>query len=234
MAGYDHDDPALSTGAGGLTVWKLQQMAQEKRFDELDQLFHDGLTMNALPVGYGAGAAARVAAVNQKIVADALDSLAGASWRGKIFFSSNDKSVSKGRNRIRKSLLVPDTPIVPMARFETFLVDGDPLTPRVRSNLVVLNYADPETRPYWQEIALTRAPVYDVMVATRGQWGPVFVGKTWVGEYDAHGRFTASDPDELICWYFLDFNAGALAEQRDRHSDDSEEEMLDPLPHVDN
>jgi len=30
--GYDHDDPSLVAGPGGLTVWDLKQMAQEKRF----------------------------------------------------------------------------------------------------------------------------------------------------------------------------------------------------------
>jgi len=234
MASYNHGDSSLRTGEGGLTAWKLQQMAQQKRFDELNALFDDGLDMNGLPVGYAAGAAARVANVDSKLIADALDSLAGENWRGKIFFASTDRTVTKGRNRIRKSLLLPKAPIIPMARFDGYLVDGDPLTPEAKSNLVVLNYADPETRPYWQELALMRAPVYDVMVATRGQYGPVFVGKTWLGKYDEHKKFTAADPDELICWYFLDFNAGALAEQREKHWDGSEEEMLDPLPHVDN
>ena len=234
MTRYDHQDPALKTGEGGLTVWHLRQMAQDKRFDELNELFNDGLTMNALPVGYAAGAAARVADVDNKLVADVLDGFAGANWRGKIFFSSNDKNASKGRNRIKQSALLPNAPIVPMARFDGYLVERDVLTPEARSNLVVLNYADPETRPYWQEIAVTKAPVYDVMVATRGQYGPVFVGKTWLGRYDDQKRFTAKDPDQLICWYFLDFNAGALAEQRERHWDGSEEEMLEPLPHVEN
>jgi len=91
IAGYDHDDPSLRTGEGGLTIWDLQKMAQEKRFNELDNLFDNGLTMNALP-----------------------------------------------------------------------------------------------------------------------------------------------NPDKLSNWYFLDFNEGALREQRESHSDGSKEEMLDPIPHVDN
>lgn len=234
MARYDHDDAALRTGEGGLTVWQLRQMARDKRFDELHELFNDGLNMKALPVGYAAGAAARVADVDKGIVADVLDGLAGENWRGKIFFPSNDKNASKGRNRIKKSALLPNAAIVPMARFDAYLVERDALTPKARSNLVVLNYADPETRPYWQELALNKAPVYDVMVATKGKYGPVFVGKTWLGKYDEHKRFVASTPDQLICWYFLDFNAGALAEQRAKHWDGSEEELLDPLPHVDN
>src|SRR5215469_5090751 len=53
--GYDHGDPSLIAGPGGLTVWDLKRMAQEKRFSELDNLFDNGLTMNALPVGLAAG-----------------------------------------------------------------------------------------------------------------------------------------------------------------------------------
>jgi hypothetical protein len=32
----------------------------------------------------------------------------------------------------------------------------------------------------------------------------------------------------------LDFNEGALKEQREKHLDGTKEETLDPLPHVDN
>ena len=60
------------------------------------------------------------------------------------------------------------------------------------------------------------------------------MGKTWLGKYDDKGEFIASDPDKLIARYFLDFNDGALREQREEHWDGSEEEPLDPLPHVDN
>jgi hypothetical protein len=37
-----------------------------------------------------------------------------------------------------------------------------------------------------------------------------------------------------VAWYFLDFNEGALKEQREQHWDGTEEVTLDPLPHVDN
>ena len=101
MAGFDHDDPSLRTGVGGLTVWALQEVAQGKQFDELDELFNNGLSMNSLPVGYAAGAAGRVLDVDEKTIADALDGLTGKNWRGKLFFPSNDRRTSKGRNRIR-------------------------------------------------------------------------------------------------------------------------------------
>jgi len=234
VKGYDHNDPSLRTGEGGLTVWDLQKMAQEKRYNELDNLFNNGLTMNALPVGLAAGAAARVLDIDTKLIADALDALTGKNWRGKVFFSSNNKRVSQGRNRMKSHLLRPRAPIVPMAKFVTMLLDSHPLAPQAKSNVVILNYADLETRPYLQETILTKVPVYDVQVAVKGKYGPVFIGKTWQGKYDKRGEFTASNPNKLIAWYFIDFNEGALKEQRESHWDGSEEELLDPLPHVDN
>jgi len=53
-----------------------------------------------------------------------------------------------------------------------------------------------------------------------------------LGKYDEKGEFTASDPNKIIARYFLDFNEGALREQREHHWDGSEEEVPDPLPHV--
>jgi len=234
MTSYDHDDPSLRTGDGGLTIWVLQKMAQEKRFNELDNLFNNGLTINALPVGYAAGTAARVFDTDNKVITDALDYLTGRNWRGKVFFTSNDKRVSEGRNRMKESLVRSHSPIVPMSKFTTRLLDNHPLAPGVPSNLVILNYADLRTRPYVQERVLSMVPVYDVQVAVRGQYGPIFIGKTWLGKYDKQGEFTASHPDRLIAWYFLDFNAEALSEQRENHWDGSDEELLEPIPHVDN
>jgi len=231
---YDHNDPSLKTGEGGLTVWDLHEMAQKKQFKELNDLFNNGLTMNSLPVGLAAGAAARVLDIDNKVIADALDSLTGRNWRGKVFFSSNNKRVSKGRNRMKASLLLPHSSIVPMCKFDTMLLDSHPLVSEAKSNVVILSYPDPETRPYWQELAFTKVQVYDVQVAVKGKYGPVFIGKTWFGKYDKQGEFTASNPDKLIAWYFIDFNDGALKEQQEKHWDGSNEEFLDPLPHVDN
>ena len=87
--GYDHNDPSLRTGADGLTVWTLHEMAQAKQFKELNDLFNNGLTMNALPVGLAAGAAARVLDIDNKVIADAIDALTGKNWRGKVFFPSD-------------------------------------------------------------------------------------------------------------------------------------------------
>ena len=230
--GYEHDDASLRTGADGLTVWTLHEMAQKKQFNELNDLFNNGLTMNSLPVGLAAGAAARVFDIDNKMIADALDAITGRNWRGKVFFPSTNKKVSKGRNRMKASLLLPNAPIVPMAKFDTMLLDSHPLVPEAKSNVVILNYADLQTRPYLQELILTKVPVYDVQVAVKGKYGPVFIGKTWLGKYDKQGEFTASNPDKLIAWYFIDFNDGAIKEQMEKHWDGSEEEFLDPIPLV--
>src|SRR5262252_6416417 len=137
-------------------------MAQKRQFNELNDLFNNGLTMNSLPVGLAAGAAARVLDIDNKLIAEALDSLTGKNWRGKVFFPSTNKNASQGRNRMKASLLRPKAPIVPMAKFDTMLLDSHPLVPEAKSNVVILNYADPQTRPYWQELALTKVQVYDV------------------------------------------------------------------------
>jgi hypothetical protein len=232
---YDHNDPSLKTGTGGLTVWDLKKMAQDKRFSELEELFNNGLSMNALPVGMSAGSGIGLVAGDNKLIAEWVDSLAEKNWRGKIYFSSNDKRVSEGRNRFRKSFLLPHSSFVPMLKFKTMVLDSHPLAPRAKSNLVVLLYADPLTKPYVQELLVTKIQGFDAMVAVKGKYGPVFVGKTWLGKYDKKtGEFTASDPNNLAGWYFLDFNEGALKEQKESHWDGSEEEILDPLPHIEN
>lgn len=230
---YDHRDPSLKTGAGGLTVWSLQNMAQEKRFEELDHLFDNGVTMNALPVGLAAGAAARVFDFDNKLLSELLDSFSGRNWRGKVFFASKTGRVSQGRNRIRESLLFPRSRIVPMCKFDTMLLDSHPLAPRAHSNVVILSYPDPLTRPYLQERLVSKVPVYDIQVAVPGKYGPVYIGKTWFGKYDTNEQFTASDPNKLIARYFLDFNPDALKEQREEHWDGSDEDVLDPIPDVD-
>jgi hypothetical protein len=231
---YDHNDSSLKTGAGGLTVWELQKMALEKRYKELDELFDNGLNMNALPVGMSAGVGVATFDTDIKLVNEWLNVFAGKNWRGKIFFSSNDKAVSQGRNRIKASLINPRSPIVPMAKFTTKLVDSYSVAPRAKSNMVILIYTDPLTKPYLQELIGSKMNAFDVQVAVKGKYGPVFIGKTWLGKYDKNGEFTANDPDKVVARYFLDFNEGALKEQQESHWDGSEEEILDPLPHIEN
>jgi hypothetical protein len=144
--GYDHDDPSLRTGADGLTVWVLRDMAQRKHFNELNDLFSNGLTMNSLPVGLSAGAAARVFDVDNKLIAEALDALTGKNWRGKVFFPSNNKRVSEGRNRIKARILV-----VSMAFCCSMAPSCMPLSRprccRSFSPAGVSGYAEPRVRP---------------------------------------------------------------------------------------
>ena len=131
---------------------------------------------------------------------------------------------------MRKSPFDPFSPFVPMAKFTTKLLDSHAVAPRAKSNLVVLNYADPTTKPYAIETLATQVHGYDAMAAVKGKYGPVFVGKTWLGKYDDKGEFTAHDPNKIIGYYFLDFNEEAVREQRQHHSDSSKEEVLDPIP----
>lgn len=121
-----------------------------------------------------------------------------------------------------------------MAKFDTMLLDSHPLAPRAKSSVVILNYFDPLTRPYLQERLVSKIPVYDVQVAVPGKYGPVYIGKTWFGKYAKNREFTASDPNKLIARYFLDFNPQAVKEQREKHWDGGEEDVLDPIPEIEN
>src|SRR5262249_45133369 len=82
IMGYEHDDPSLRTGADGLTVWTLHEMCQGKQFDELNDLFNNGLTMNSLPVGLAAGTAPRVFCFYNKGLSEAPDRLSGEKLAG--------------------------------------------------------------------------------------------------------------------------------------------------------
>jgi len=232
---YDHDDPSLKTGEGGLTIWTLQQMALEKRFKELDDLFDNGVSLNSLPMGMSAGVGVSTLDTDIKLINEWMTMFAGKNWRGKIFFSSNDKRVSQGRNRIRSNFLSSRSPFVPMMKFTTMLLDSHPLTATAKSNIVSLTYTDPLTKPYLNEFIATKLQALDLQVAVKGKYGPVYIGKTWFGKYDKKsGEFTASVPHKVVGLYFLDFNEGALKEQKESHWDGSEEEILDPIPHLDN
>ena len=217
--GYSHDDPSLKTGPGGLTVWDLKKMVEDKRLSELENLFNNGLKMYALPVGYAAGTACALLAGDNKLMSEWLDIFAEKNWRGKIFFPSNNRSASEGRNRVRSSFVTSGAPIIPMIRFTAVQVDGHFLAPRATSNLVVLSYAHPLTRRYPQELVARRMSSCDIMVAVKGKYGPVFMSKTWLGQYGEKGTFIPSDPDKPASWCFLDFNEGALQEQRASHWD---------------
>lgn len=214
-----------------ITIWSLQDLARQKKFDVLNDLFNNkGIKIDKLPEGYAAGAAARVLG---GFGSGVLDSITGNSWKGKMFFPSENPRKSKGLNRIREGGLIGKSgPIKPMASFETELLDRDPLTPETKSNVVILNYAKPITKGYWQEKAISATPVYDVMVPIKGRNGTVFVGKTWIGLYETDGSFTPQH--DRVAWFFLDFNKETLKLQMEEHWDASKEEILNPLPLVKN
>lgn len=223
-AAWAHNDPALQQG--DLTIWKLQKMAENKEYAALNELFNNGLSMRRLPLGYAAGVGARVLNLRTSLMTRAVDGLTGRHWRGKIFYGSDDPRKSKGLNRIKKHLIGP-WPIVPMAAFTTELLERHELVPDVKSNFVVLNYPHPKTKGYVHEYVLQQVQVFDVMVAVPGKYGPVYIGKTWLGRYDKDDVFHTSRPNDLIAWFFLDFNPEALEEQKKTHWDGLRERMID-------
>lgn len=225
---------ALQVKPEDLTVWSLQTLAQSGRIDILNDLFNNhGINLEKLPEGYAAGAGARVLGADNSQVSKLLDNLTGANWRGKVFFPSENPRKSMGLNRIKQTLVL-NTSIVPMASFVTLLLDKHPLVPEAKSNLVILNYAKPVTKNYWQELTLTQIQVYDVMVAVPGKYGPIFIGKTWQGEYHEDRSFEAKDKSQLMAWFFLDFNTQALNVQKTEHWDGSKEKLVKPIPFMRN
>jgi hypothetical protein len=228
---------------GELTVWKLQEMAQKGQFAELTEIFNHGLTMDHLPVGYSAGAGVPFP-TTKPLLKKMTEYLTGVNWRGKIFFDSGNPAFSHGFNRILKPAVGIKTliQILPTAKFTTTLIDPHgvqhdfeqpELANGITSNFVVLNYADPNAKVnFVVEHLLEIIPVYDVMVAVPGKYGPLYVGKTWLGSYDKKTKaFRAKDTSSLIAWYFLDFNQGALDEQMAMHWNGGSESKIDVVDH---
>lgn len=217
-----------------ITVWSLQTLAQSGRLDILNDLFNNhGLNIQQLPTGYAAGTGARVFDLGTPLFSKLIDDLTGANWRGKIFYPSENPVQSMGLNRIKQTLVLK-TAITPMASFVTQLLPRHPLTPEAKSNVVILNYAKPITKNYWQELALTQIEVYDIMVPVQGKYGPIFIGKTWLGSYAKDRSFRAGDSNQLIAWFFLDFNPEALAVQQKEHWDGAKENVVNVLPRMTN
>jgi len=227
---YHADDPALRTGEGGLTIQILQTMARNHEFDKLNDLFNHGVSMDSLPVGFSAGKGDAFPNVPGD-VEYMLQFFIGTAWKGKFFFKSDDPKVSHGSNRIESlQASVPPHGPKPVAKFKTYLLErgertdvfGQDLAVGATSNFVVLNYAHPvmehSNNSFVESLLQTgntgAIPVFDVMVAVPGKYGPIYVGKTWKGTYDLKTEtFTADDPTSLIAYYFLDYNKGALDEQ---------------------
>ncbi len=214
---YKADDETLKVG--DLDIWKLQKMAEAKQYDQLNYLFNHGVTMDGVPRGYAAGTGARVLNYTTS-----LDILASKDWRGKIFCNSTTPSQTHGLNRIN-SAIIPEgrlTKIYAVGAFISTQVATHELVSGNQSSLVLLNYAHPQSRAFSVdnllqdnlEKILKVIPVYDIMVAVPGKYGPVYLGKTWLGSYDSTNVFHTAHPDFLIAWYFLDFNKAALDEQK--------------------
>lgn len=211
-----HTTPAKEAllGPQEITVWSLQALAQNGRTDVLNELFNNhGITLEKLPAGSAAGAGVRASGMKNPLFSRLMDDLTGPNWRGKIFFPSEDPRRSRGLNRIKQTQR-KESAVTPMGSFVSMLVDRHPLVPEAKSNLVILNYAQPLTQNYWQELVLTQMQIYEVMVAVPGKFGPIFIGKTWFGKYAENRTFTAADAGELTAWFFLDFNAPSLSVQQ--------------------
>ena len=220
------NQPTSANDCGGLkpndlTIWTLQKMANDKKIDTLNCLFnHKSIAITKLPVGYAAGTAARV--FDRPI----LSGPTGFAWKGKIFFPSEDPTISKGLNRIRHHL----GRYKPTASFVTKLVPSHALVEgQIDSGkpIVVLNYTDPVSeKNYAVEGLLKKIQVYDLMVPVPGKNGDIYIGKTWRGQYNKKTKvFNVYNPDELTAWFFLDFSQAALNEQEDRQVDKSEDEV---------
>jgi len=202
-----------------LTIELLQKLAECEQYDTLNNLYnHNSLHLDSLPVGYAAGKGAKVFNIENGLVTFVLDSITGSQWKGKIFSPSKYGKETRGMNRIKSLDILHGGPIIPMGSFVSKLVDHHPYVPEVDQghSLVLLNYAHPARKKKAppQEILLEKIQVYDLMVAVPGKYGPVFIGKTWLGQYSpVNGEFTAFDKSKLIAWYFLDYNQGALEHQ---------------------
>ena len=245
-----------------LDVWSLQKLAADGKTDVLNELFnHHSISLTQLPVGFAAGTGTRILGLEDlyksyaanraplllnspvseivKKIANLLEVLTGANWRGKMFFPSVSPDKSMGLNRIKHFVTIPYAKIERMGSFVTRLVPNtDDLAQEVRgevtsgANLVILNYAHPiqPASLYWQEYVLNYIQVYDVMAAVPGKYGPVFIGKTWIGDYDKTTSEFKPYAKQLVAWFFLDFNPAAMAAQKQDHWDKSEEDMDTPLP----
>lgn len=218
-----------------LDIWVLQKVARCGQIERLDELFYQAsIPLSQMPQGYSAGTGARVLGVDS-FLAGPLEMLVGSKWRGKIFLKSNDPKKTSGLNRIKEPL----GPFVPAATFVASIVHEHPLLPQFdpQKNMILLNYTHPnlaKNRSVIQRL-LKKIQVFDIMVQVPGRFGPLFVGKTWLGRYDRKtGRFQADNPRTLIAWYFLDFNQGALDYQKKfKINSDIHEEVMDPLESVD-
>lgn len=204
---YDASDAALRIGEEGITVNDLAAWAKEGREAKLEELFSDySVSLKCVPQGHSAGTVARVLNIQLGGIASSLlDIIASASWIGKRFDApeANDCRVTSGVNRLFGREFVS---------FVTRLLDRSRIVGS-RSNIVELNYAQPGRGVIPGMVKAVG--IYDLMVAVPGKHGPLYVGKTWFGKYNKGTEINSFSPHTAqTLWYFLDFNTGALEEQR--------------------
>jgi hypothetical protein len=252
---WDANDPTLKCGDLTVQkLQDMARAAQTSGdFSELNKLFNNGVSLNSLPTGYSAGKGVPFPVAKLNTLNLLLEAITGDHWRGKIFFAGT-ATESHGLNRISplRKIGAPFRKYRPMAAFKTYLLTPDNLqgvftqpglVKDARSSFVALNYALPVTgggdSPLEKfdvafiEGILARnipfvSPVFDVMVAVPGKNGPVYVGKTWVGKYDKKKQrtpFTATNPDQLIAYYFLDFNQATVDEQMPNWNDEVQQDL---------
>ena len=208
---FKHTDPeCIDRSEKALTVDLLKKMVVDKQFEKLNDLFNNqGLNMESLPVGLSQGTGAGVFGTSGTI-GNFLEWAVERNWKGKLFHAGSSLIESTGENRMKQRIAFND-PISTMAPFKTQLLNKHSLVPNVKSNFVILNYHKSfSVKPTLQERILSFIPVYDIMVAVKGKYGPIYVGKTWYGKYDENGEFSTSFPNKLVAWYFLDFNKDAV------------------------
>ena len=234
---YSDDSDSLKVGPTGVTTYTLKEMidnGQEKIV--LDYFNNYGVNMISLPAGYAAGTGARIFGLDvDSLTSRLLGILTGKSWYGKFFEGTDEcRITSTGANRIwsedRVEFVTQIIPKDQLHRYTNIAVNP-------RSNVVELNYSD--TRPgYSRSIdsrnskqrdplgtvarLVEKLGIYDLIVAIPGRYGPIWLGRTWRGDYSGQGPehrpdfepYFKDDSQKQIAWFFLDFNEAALAKQR--------------------
>ena len=85
-----------------------------------------------------------------------------------------------------------------------------------------------------QEWPVSTIPVYDMQVAVSRKYGTVHTGTTWFGKCAKDKTIHRFQPEQANYSILLTFTLEAVREQREKHWDGGEEDVLDPLPEIDN
>ncbi|MBI3548989.1 MAG: hypothetical protein HY078_08120 [Elusimicrobia bacterium] len=208
---FQASDKRLAVGAEGITINELSALAKEKKFDVLEKLFKEyAVTVACLPHGHSAGAPGGVFVEHVRTgVSGAFTELAGLLWQGKVFSPGAGpecRSESNGENRVSALEYI---------KFVPRLIGKSSLASTRASNMVELNYSAPGVGVL--PLAVRALGVYDLMAAVPGKYGPLYIGKTWLGRYNkgnAPDSFVKYRNSKQVAWFFLDFSEGALNDQK--------------------